>query len=156
VDGALLAGYLPDVTRMLEGASDKRLADLVLLGGDGWGGAGLAQAFAGRVRGAYRTRHFHPGRDDPQVADFEARWRAATGEEPSDTAALTFDAARAVLSVFDPEVDALEMHRRLLRLPHREGVTGPLDVDPRGAAARRPIFLEQVHDPAGPSIVAEL
>ena len=156
VQGALLAGYLPDIVRMLDGASDQRVAGLVLLGGDGWGGAGLHQAFAGRVAGAYHTRHFNPERNDPLVTDFVARWRAATGEEPSDAAALTFDAARAVLSVFDPRADALELHRRLLRLPHSEGVTGPLDVDPRGAAARRPIFLEQVHDPTGPSIVAEL
>jgi branched-chain amino acid transport system substrate-binding protein len=155
-EGALLAGYLPDIRRMLDGASDPRLAELVLLGGDGWGGAGLSQAFAGRVRGAYHTRHYDPGRADPLVTDFETRWRAATGEAPSDAAALTFDAARAVLSVFDAHASGPALRDRLFALPSRDGVTGPLDIDARGVPVRRPIYLEQVHEAAGASIVAEL
>jgi len=155
-EGALLAGYLPDIRRMLDGTADPRLTELVLLGGDGWGGAGLSQAFAGRVRGAYHTRHYDPGRADPLVTDFEARWRAATGEAPSDAAALTFDAARATLSIFDPDARGPVLRDRLFALPPRAGVTGPLDIDRRGVPLRRPIYLEQVHEPAGATIVAEL
>lgn len=156
VDGVLLAAYGSDVRRMLDGASDARLAQLTLLGGDGWAGAGLHAACAGRVRGAYHTRHYDPSADDPLVQDFERRWRAATGEAPSDAAALAYDAARAVLSALDGRRAGPALRDALLHLDGRPGVTGPLALDPRGAAVGRPIYLEQVHEPTGPSIVARL
>lgn len=155
-EGALLAGYAPDVLLMLQGANDPRLSGLVLLGGDGWGGGMLDHGFQGRVKGAYHTRHFDPNSDEPAVRDFVARWQAATGERPSDVAALTYDAASALLSVLPPTPDDALLRQRLLALHDRPGVTGTLTLDARGAAVRRPIYLEQLHEPSGPSIVARL
>lgn len=155
-EGALLAGYAPDVELMLKGATAPRLADLILLGGDGWGGGALDHAFAGRVRGAYYARHFDPRSADPAVADFVQRWKTATGRMPSDVAALTYDSARALLSVFPDRPDAALLHERLLGLHDRAGVTGVLTIDPRGTAMRRTIHLEQLHLESGPSIVATL
>jgi branched-chain amino acid transport system substrate-binding protein len=156
VEVALVAGYGSDLVRMLEGSGDPRLSRLVLLGGDGWSGGGLHRACVGRVAGAYHTRHYDPASADPLVRDFQRRWLEATGQEPSDAAALTYDAARAVLQLFDAGAGGPGLRDALLGLRERPGVTGPLTLDPRGTAVRRPIHLEQVHDPAGPSIVARL
>ncbi len=156
VELALVAGYGADFVRMLDGAADPRLASLVLLGGDGWASGGLHQACSGRVRGAYHTRHYDPAADDPLVRDFQQRWLEATGQQPSDAAALTYDAARSVLRLFDEGADGPALRDALLGLRDQPGVTGPLTLDPRGTAVRRPIYLEQVHEPSGPSIVARL
>ncbi len=99
---------------MLQGANDPRVAGLVLLGGDGWGGGTLDHAFQGKVRGAWHTRHFDPGSEDPPVRDFIARWRQQTGELPSDAAALTYDAARVLLSILPPTPDDALLRQRLL------------------------------------------
>jgi branched-chain amino acid transport system substrate-binding protein len=155
-EGALLAGYAPDVETMIQGARAPRLADLILLGGDAWGGGTLDRAFAGRVRGAYHTRHFDPRSTDPPVVDFVQRWTAATGRPPSDVAALSYDAARALLAVLPERSDPVLLHERLLGLHDRVGVTGVLTIDPRGTAMRRTIYLEQLHEESGPSIVAKL
>jgi len=156
VEGVLVAGYAPDILVMVESAHDPRVAGLVLLGGDGWGGGTLDRALAGRVRGAYHTRHFDPSSDEPVVREFVARWRAATGEMPSDAAALTYDAARVVLALLPPEPDVALLRQRLLGLRDRAGVTGMLTIDARGASVRRSIFLEQLHATSGASIVARL
>ena len=155
-EGALLAGYTPDIELMLKGATAPRLADLILLGGDGWGGGSLDRAFAGRVRGAYHTRHFDPRSPDPVVADFVQRWTAATGRPPSDVAALTWDSARALLSVLPDRSDPALLHERLLGLHDRAGVTGVLTIDPRGTAMRRTIYLERLDLESGPTTVANL
>jgi len=145
-DGAMLAAYAPDVVRMVNAAVDPRVSDLILLGGDGWNGAGVQQALEGRVRGAYRTRHFDPESHDPIVQDFVKRYSESAHEEPSDLAALGYDAARAVLSVFDPALEGPAIRLRLLGLAAHPGVTGLLTLDPRGAAVEKPVWLEPLHE----------
>ncbi|MHC4837946.1 MAG: ABC transporter substrate-binding protein [Planctomycetota bacterium] len=156
VDGALLAGYAPDLILMVEGARDERVSDLVLLGGDAWGGAGLPEALAGRVKGAYHTRHFNPEDESPRVAAFLDAYRAHTGSAPSDAAALAYDAASAVFSVFDPKLDGPELLVRLRELREFPGVTGTIDIDARGAPGHKAIILEQYHDPDRPAFVARI
>jgi branched-chain amino acid transport system substrate-binding protein len=156
VQGALLAGYAPDLVPMVEGARDPRVADLVLLGGDAWGGAGLPEALAGRCAGAFHTRHFNPEDSDPRVVAFRDAYRAQTGSEPSDAAALAYDAARAVLSVFDPALDGPELLARLRDITDFPGVTGVIRIDPRGAAGGKAVYLEQFHDPQRPAMVGRI
>jgi branched-chain amino acid transport system substrate-binding protein len=156
VEGALLAGYAPDLILMVQGARDPGVADLVLMGGDAWGGAGLPVALAGRVKGAYHSRHFNPEDTDPRVLGFLDAYHAHTGSEASDAAALAYDAASAVFSIFDPDLDPTEMMARLRGLQNFPGVTGMIDIDERGAAVRKPVFLEQYHDPDQPGFVARI
>jgi len=156
IDGALLAGYAPDLINMVEGARDPRVSELVLLGGDAWDGAGLPDALAGRVKGAYHTRHFNPEDKDPRVAAFIDAYRAHTGSSPSDAAALAYDAARAVFSVFDPALDGPELLVRLRGLRDFPGVTGSIDIDASGAPGGKAVILEQYHDPDRPAFVARI
>ena len=153
-DGVLVAAYAPDVIAMAAGASDPRLAGLVLLGGDGWGGPGVAAALAGRVAGAYHARHFDPTSTDPLVRSFVERWRAATGEVPSDAAALTYDAARALLSVYDGRSPGPVLREHLLELHDLPGVTGLLSFDRAGAAVHRPVLLVRLQAPGTVEVVA--
>lgn len=153
-DSALLAGYAPDLIIMVEGSSSGRLADLVLLGGDAWGGFGLSAALSGRVKGAYHTRHFNPEGSDPRVIGFIEAYKAHTGSLPSDAAALAYDAASAVFSVFDPALDGPELLVRLRSLQDFPGVTGTINIDAQGAAASKAVILEQYHDPDRPAFVA--
>jgi len=159
VQGALLAGYAPDIVAMLEApVSDEvrdKLSRLVLLGGDGWNGAGLREAVAGRVAGAYHTRHFDPSATEPQVAEFIADWRALYASDPGDAAALGYDAGLAARSVFDPALDGAALLERLRALHDLAGVTGPITIGAAGSALRKPVVLVRL-DGAGAQVVARL
>jgi branched-chain amino acid transport system substrate-binding protein len=155
-DGVLLAAYAPDIVRMVNGARDERVGELILLGGDAFNGDGVREALAGRVHGAYHTRHFDPDSPDPVVHEFVERYRAAQHETPSDLAALGYDAARAVFSTFDPALDGPALRARLLQLRDFPGVTGALTLDARGAAVGKPILLEQLLDPEQPAVLGRI
>lgn len=154
VDGALIAGYGADVARMVRASSHPGLADLVVLGGDGWDHAGLREVLPGAVARAYHTSHFHV--DDPRdgVASFVERYVAAYQVPPSDFAALMYDATRAVLTVFDPALDGPAMANRLQSLRDVEGTTGIVTIDPEGDPIDKGIVLERLL-PDGTSIFVE-
>lgn len=153
VQGALVAGYAPDIAVMLQSAQSPRLQQLVLLGGDGWSGSGLRQALVGRVAGAYHTRHFDPSGESPQVADFTAAYRALHQQDPTDAAALGYDAALAALAVFDASLDGAALLARLRALTGLPGVTGTLTVGPSGDAEAKPVVLVRVDREPGPQVV---
>ena len=156
VQGALLAGYAPDLVPMVKAARSPHLASLVFLGGDGWADPELQRALAGRVAGAYHTRHFNPSAGTPEVRAFLEAWSLHHPEPPGDFAALGFDAARVVLSVFDGSLDGTAQQRRLAGLTDFPGVTGIISLDQRGAAIRMPIVIESFHEREGPRIVTTL
>jgi branched-chain amino acid transport system substrate-binding protein len=160
VQGALLAGYAPDIVVMLQSAQSewvsRRLSELVLLGGDGWGGAGLREALVGRVAGAYHTRHFDPSAQEPQVQEFVASWRDRQHDDPSDAAALGHDAALAALAVFDPGLDGASLLARLRALRELPGVTGMLSVGAAGSALRKPVVLVRIDREPGIQVVRRL
>jgi branched-chain amino acid transport system substrate-binding protein len=154
VQGALLAGYAPDLVPMVKSAKSPRLSGLVLLGGDGWAAPELQRALAGRVAGAYHTRHFNPSAGTPEVTAFLDAWSVRHQKPPGDFAALGYDAARAVLSVFDHSLDGPALKQRLGGLSGFLGVTGTITLDAQGGAQRLPIVIESFHEPDGPRIVA--
>lgn len=155
VEGALVAGYGADVARMVRASTDPRLADLVVLGGDGWDHGGLRAVLPGAVDQAFHTSHFHV--DDPRAAvvgPFVERFTAAYQVAPSDFAALTYDTTRAVLSVFDPALDGPAMANRLQSLRGFDGVTGVVTMDPDGNPTGKGIVLEELV-PSGASLYVE-
>jgi len=123
--------------------------ELILLGGDGWNDPSLDEQLIGRLAGAYYTRHFDPGDDEPRVAAFVAAYQQRHGGVPTDAAALGYDAMRAVLTIYDPRLDGGQLHARLLGLRDLPGVTGDLNIGPLGSALRKPIVL--VRAGAGPA-----
>ena len=156
VQGALVAGYAPDIVVMLRSTRSPRLSELVLLGGDGWNGADLHAALAGRVAGAYHTRHFDPSAEDPAVQEFVAAYRDRHGQDPGDPAALGHDAATAALSVFDPRLDGAALRDRLRSLRDQAGVTGKLSLGAAGSALHKPVVLVRLDREAGSRVVGRL
>jgi len=160
IQGALVAGYAPDIVAMFEAPETDelraRLAQLVLLGGDGWNGAGLREAMAGRVAGAYHTRHFDPSAQEPQVVEFLADWRELHASEPTDAGALGYDAGLAARAVFDPDLDGAALLERLRALHDLAGVTGPITIGAAGSALRKPVVLVRVDQAPGAQVVARL
>jgi branched-chain amino acid transport system substrate-binding protein len=156
VEGALVAGYAPDIVVMLQGARSEAVAGLVLLGGDGWSGSGLRQALVGRVAAAYHTRHLDPTATDPRVTGFLAAYEARHQAPPSDAAALGYDAARVVLSIHDPLAGGAELLARLRAVQGFPGVTGTVSLDPLGSAMGKPVVLVRLDGEDGPEVIGRL
>ena len=156
VQGALVAGYAPDIVAVLDAAPDARLSGLVLLGGDGWNGAGLREALAGRVAGAYHTRHFDPSTEQPEAAEFTADYREQHAQEPTDAAALGHDAAAVALSVFDAGLDGAALRERLRTLRDQPGVTGTLSIGASGSALHKPVVLVRLDREPRAEVVGRL
>lgn len=157
VEGALVAEYHDNLVAMMRGVTDPRLADLVLLGSDGWEGPDVAAALAGRVKGAYYSSHFCPEEGDVPderqtlVASFLQRYAERFGgSPPTDFVALGYDGARAILSIFDPGLSAEQMAGRLAGL-RTHGVTGRIMLDSEGSSEGKSLVFEQLHRTDGAS-----
>ena len=155
-EGVLLAGYHDSVVAMLEGATDARVKDLILLGSDGWEGPRIASVVPGKVAQAYYTSHFSPGeRQVPSerqtlVEGFVSRYKGDhDGAWPTDFVALGYDVGRAVFSIFDANLDGNEM-RLAFRNLRREGVTGTVQLNSQGDPVNKSIVFEELHTPGGP------
>jgi ABC-type branched-subunit amino acid transport system substrate-binding protein len=149
-EAAFVAGYHDDVVAMLAGARDPRLAQLVLLGSDGWDGPDLPRLLPGRVREAFHVAHVALDEERPGLADFAQRFAAAAGVPPGDVAALAYDTARAVLSVYDASLDGPELCDRLLGIRVFEGLTGTVRMDAAGNPQAKSLVVLQLHDPLAP------
>ena len=156
-DGLLLAASHGPVMDLLQTARPRDLADLVLLGDSRWNGPGLREQLAGRVAGAWVAGHFDPGEAQDEgpraeaVADFLEAYRRREDAPPDDVAALTYDAARAVLQVFDGRRDGPELARALRELQYVVGVTGTLHMEGGGRPDGKTLVLRQLHDPSRPT-----
>jgi branched-chain amino acid transport system substrate-binding protein len=153
VEGVLIMASHDDVLTMLEGARTPAADHLVLLGATDWEGPDLEAALVARAGGAWRVSHYHPdealgaGDGAAALADFVAEYEKLHGEPPSDIAALTYDAARAVLSVFDPGLDGSEMAEQLRGIQYFVGITGTVHMDAGGRPRGKTFVLEQLRDP---------
>lgn len=168
VQGALVMASHDDVLIMVEGASSPAASQLVLLGTADWEGTGLEAGLAGRPGGAWRISHYHPDEalagtatgtatgiapgiapdsdEASAAAGFLVAYEKRRGERPSGIAALTYDATRAVLSVFDPEADGSEMAERLRDIQYFVGLTGTVHMDAGGRPRGKTFVLEQLRD----------
>lgn len=153
VDGVLIAGRGPDVRRMILGADPALLAEVVLLGGDGWQDEALRRSLQGKVVGAFHATHFSPDEINPESRAFVESYRRAYGTDPTSDAALGYDTARAVLAAFDPTGDGGAMVGRLAAIRRFEGATGRITIDADGGPARRSVGIVQHHDSGRPAFV---
>ncbi|HZM01167.1 MAG TPA: ABC transporter substrate-binding protein, partial [Planctomycetota bacterium] len=115
--------------------------------------AGLSALLAGRVAGAYQTRHFDPGAPRAPVAEFAEAYRSAYAREPTDAAALGYDAALAALASFEPGRDGAALLERLRALRELPGATGALSIGPSGSALGKPVVLARVDRAEGPAVL---
>jgi branched-chain amino acid transport system substrate-binding protein len=142
VDGVLLAGHHDDVLAMLEGATNPRVKDLVLLGPPSWEGVALEAALDRRGIEAWRAGHFHADEQGPEAVAFVEAFLEAYGEPPSGVAALAYDAAQAVFAAFDPDLDGSAMRDRLLEIQYFVGATGIVHMDSGGRPRSKSLVLE--------------
>jgi len=149
----IAAGHAPLMT-MLAGCPASRLSDRVLLGDACWKGPGLDELLAERrPEGAWIAGHFHPDeRELPsetgaQVGRFVDAFVARQGQPPDELAALAYDAARAMLAVYDRDADSQELCRRLRELQYVVGVTGTIHMESGGRPRSKTLVIEQLHDP---------
>ena len=162
VQGVLIMASHDDVLRMVEGDHSPEAAQLVLLGAAEWEGPALEAALADHPGGAWRVSHFHPDEARAEtdgaavVAAFVAAYEEECGKPPSDIAALTYDATRAVLSVFDPSADGSEMAERLRRIQYFVGVTGTVHMDAGGRPRGKSFVLEQSRESIGSAFFQRL
>jgi len=154
VEGALLVLHHDTLMTALRGADDAALAELTLLGVDGWNGPGLEEQLAGRVRGAYVGRHFSPA--EARAEAFVTRHTALFGSVPGDPEALAYDASRMLLGLWSDELSPDALRRALLEQHHVPGVTGTLRMAPDGSPNAKSIVLEQLHDPSQPRFLRRL
>ncbi len=171
VEAVLLMASHDDALGIVQGARSTEARELALLGASDWEGEALDQALGARPGSAWRVSHFHPeeaqarapgavGGGAPaggvSVAGFVDAFRALHGETPSDVAALTYDTARAVISVFDASADGSEMAHRLRDLQYFVGVTGTVHMDTGGRPRAKTFVLEQLHQADRPSFFQRL
>lgn len=108
---------------------DAGMADVIMLGGDGWdgivGNAGL------EVAGSYFSNHYDPGATDPDVVAFVGKYKAAYNDTPNALAALGYDAMEIVAKAITAagSTDKAKVRDAMAKVTGKF-VTGNISFDP--------------------------
>lgn len=130
--GALEPGVLflpnPNSETIPQAVAARRLGlDAVILGCDAWTVARLVDA--PELEGAFAFQHWHPdlGATTPETASFVNLYRERFGLEPSDSAALSWDAAGLILAAAARGgVDPASIRDHLEAMENYRGASGPI------------------------------
>ena len=145
-DVLFLPNFLEDLVRQARAAQDAGL-DARLLGSDSWNAT--AMPLDDSFEGACFSQSWHLGiaPSTPSGPDFVADFRAWSGQEPTDTAALAWDGAQLILAAIvaagNDEPGAIR--DALAELGPFEGVTGELEFRGHGDP-HRTVHIFCVHD----------
>lgn len=114
------------------------------LGGDAWSSPELFQIGGDAVNGCYITAHFAPDNVSGPVRDFVSSFRERYGTEPSNMAALSYDAARLVLRAATMRTaETAEALRDALRSTRDfPGATGEFSIGRDGNPMKEIVILE--------------
>ncbi len=121
--------------------------DAVLLGGDAW--SSVSFAALPEAEGSFFALHWH--RDDdaanPAARRFQTEFRGLTGLDPTDHAALTYDAfglmLRAIARAGD---DPDEIRRALEQTSGYRGVTGTITFPGTGGDPAKSLVIARIED----------
>ena len=119
--------------------------DAVLLGSDSWALASLAES--PQFEGAFFGLHWHFGESDatPEARRFVSEYRAAYGHDPSDLAALTYDAFGVLFSAIrSAGTDPDRIRQALADLEGYRGVTGVISYRGTGGDPPKRLIIGQV------------
>ncbi len=148
----LLPNYPEEIPLQVRQARELGL-DAVLLGSDSWSGvpfAGLPQ-----LAGSFYVQHWHP--DDaenlPEAERFLTAYRQAYGRDPTDQAALTYDAFGILLSALavagtDPD----GLRRALAEIDGYRGATGTFTYRNAGGDPSRRLVIVRVEEGGGTTV----
>ncbi len=97
VDGIFVCGLVTETALLANQADTLGVGDVPICGADGLYSPALITEGGKAVEGVYTLGAFTPDNTDPVVQSFVTAYKAKFGEEPSNWAALAYDATNVVL-----------------------------------------------------------
>ena len=125
VDGIFICGLVTETVLIANQAETLGLGDVPICGADGLYSPALISEGGADVEGIYTLGAFTPDNDDPKVQAFVASFKENYGEEPSNWAALAYDATNVVLEAMKSceTLDRESINTAITNISY-EGVTG--------------------------------
>ncbi len=125
VDGIFICGLVTETVLIANQAETLGLGDVPICGADGLYSPALITEGGADVEGIYTLGAFTPDNDDPKVQAFVTAFKEKYGEEPSNWAALAYDATNVILEAMKTceTLDRESINTAITGISY-EGVTG--------------------------------
>ncbi len=125
VDGIFICGLVTETVLIANQAETLGLGDVPICGADGLYSPALITEGGADVEGIYTLGAFTPDNDDPKVQAFVTSFKEKYGEEPSNWAALAYDATNVILEAIKTSetLDRESINTAITNISY-EGVTG--------------------------------
>lgn len=138
--GIFLSGYFTEVGPIAQQVRQAGMADVKLLGGDGWDSPQLLVSGGAAILGSYFCNHYNNKEDRPEVKDFLKKWAAKhDGKEPGTTmGALGYDATKLTLDAIGraAEMNSKSFIQALNDTENFQGISGMISL--KGHAGNPP------------------
>lgn len=131
VDMIYVPGYYQEVGLLVKQARDQQFKG-ALMGGDGWSSPELANiAGANALNNTYFTNML--AMDDPQLADFNTKFKQKYNIEADTYAAMGYETAKMVIQAIQNagSTDKDKIRDALENLKDFKGLTGTVSMDPK-------------------------
>lgn len=117
----------------------------VLIGGDGWDSAKLAEIGGAAVEGAYYSNHYSHEEERPAVQEFVKKYKEKYGAVPDGLAALGYDAMRLLADAMGraKSLSGADLAAAINETKDFPGVTGMITID-ENRNARKPAVILQM------------
>lgn len=125
VDGIFICGLVTETVLIANQAETLGLGDVPICGADGLYSPALITEGGKDVEGIYTLGAFTPENQDPKVQAFVKAFKEKYGEEPSNWAALAYDATNVIIEAMKTceTLDRESINKAITGLSY-EGVTG--------------------------------
>lgn len=140
IEGLFLAAYAEDIALIAPQVAFQKI-NSQLLGANSWNSEEVVQEGGTYVEGAIFAADYFEGNPSEQYLDFVDAYRRRYGETPTKVAALSYDAMKLLLSIFEDGVKSgSEIRDRLAKTRHFQGASG-ITSFPRGQRANTHVFF---------------
>jgi branched-chain amino acid transport system substrate-binding protein len=142
-EAIFIPGYYTDVGNIALQA--KKLGiNAVLLGGDGWDSAKLAEIGGEAIEGAYYSNHYAPEETRPEVQAFVQAYQKEYGAVPDGLAALGYDATRVIADAMKraPSLGGKDLAQAIAATRDFPGVTGKITIDAKRDAQKPAVVVQ--------------
>ncbi len=139
-------GYYSEVGNMMRQATKLKVKG-PFIGGDGWSADELAQLAGDGIEGHFYSAHFSHEDTDPAVQGFVKKYKSLMKKNPSDMAALGYDAIYFAADVFKRngfKTDAEGLKNAINTTKNYPGITGNITLD-SDRNATKPLVIIATH-----------
>jgi len=146
-DVVFLPGYYTQVGSILRQSAQLKIKSQYL-GTDGWSGEDLFKIAGPAAAGHYVSAHFASDDKDPKVQAFVKEYKAKYNREPSDMAALGYDAAlfiKNAIRVADA-TDSTKIKDAINGTKNFQGITGVISLDGDRNAVKSAVITKTTTD----------